>query len=545
MAQQVDLSPLPVAFARGGEWSIRSASPDALPTQYGLLAEAMMQAHSDHIITALPDSKPASTSDYSRSRLKTIHNRLFMLGYLEEDHDGVVALDARLRAAIEYFQQEAFGTIRLTADGWVGEQTWAALQQLVSFEESSHLNSWFDRGGKPCPALLRAVHLRLYALGMTGTHPTRQLNAAGIDEALQRFSEVIERLQLVDQPLAPTPTVKTLGLLFDQDGLVARLATAHAPKGYKERLRIKPFIISMTKVELWLAGYDICPDGYADEEDTTFTKLNALDLSRDIDLTKALTAYWGHLGAHGKRNLGRSSPGLKARALVNSAFPDFFLSVHERLKRSAEEPLADSDAVYSRLEKEIKKDPTVLQQVWNYIYDFGARIWDGIKRAWHWLKARITDLVSTTEAYLKNLSRLAYHYIRRAYEAVSAVIKGVAGSISFFTPCVLNIPKEKLKLNKGNCTLIGHDMDFDFRVLVDVKDSAADVQRIVDYVNGKSTLFGISCKLLALLLELLKQATFAGWPMLLMALLKLYRAIVQWAPVFLDAQRREAALLTP
>ncbi len=74
------------------------------------------------------------------SRIKTIRNRLFNLGYIEQD-TGTGHLDDTIRDGIKVFQREA----GLKVDGWIGEkETWPALQDLVSFETPINIKKWFD-----------------------------------------------------------------------------------------------------------------------------------------------------------------------------------------------------------------------------------------------------------------------------------------------------------------------------------------------------------------------------------------------------------------
>ena len=52
-------------------------------------------------------------------------------------------------------------------DAWVGPKTWSTLQQLVSFENGQDPALWRKELIQDLsqPAILRAVYLRLYALG--------------------------------------------------------------------------------------------------------------------------------------------------------------------------------------------------------------------------------------------------------------------------------------------------------------------------------------------------------------------------------------------
>ena len=122
--------------------------------QYHLLEHALENAQADNIISPLLETRPYSTKVYSRSRLMTIRNRLYLLGYITRD-SGQASLGAELERGIRAFQQEASFTVNgFVVDGWTGEQSWQALQELVSFESPANLGRWFLHD-TASPALIR------------------------------------------------------------------------------------------------------------------------------------------------------------------------------------------------------------------------------------------------------------------------------------------------------------------------------------------------------------------------------------------------------
>jgi len=545
MAQHVDLS----------------ASPDCLKGlqkekdmvgQYGLLEEAMIQAGGDQIITPLPESNPGhSTSAYSNSRLKVIANRLFLLGYL--DHDAVPSeLDATYQAAVKRFQQDAFGVSSREDDGWVGEKTWLALQEMISFEQPSNLEKWFA-DGVPCTALVRATHLRLYALGIATRPPGHRtgkrldiLLVKELDARFEQLADIGKVLGWKDAHKLSPDRLATFELLFDQDGLVNRLASSQVPKKFADKKRIKSFVCSMAKIELWLHGYEIQPKGYAGRIDRIMQQ-GSLALKDKSQLYKQLIKYWKE--AHGESpEVEKTSPTLKATNFIQSSFPDFFTSISERLNEAEDNEILDSEQVYQHIRDMAENDDetSIVQKLWDQVYSIGARLWDGIKRAWRWFKAVVNKVKIAVKDFVKKISGIAYQYILKAYEAAKAVIKGVAGSIYFFSKSVLPLPKEGLKVSMAKVQ-IGRDKDFDFQVLVDVKDRPDDILKISEYLENKSGLFFHSCrllgKLLHIILKLLKDIWKFSWISLLMALLRLYKSIKQWAPEIISFVREEQRML--
>ncbi len=169
---------------------------------------------------------------------------------------------------------------------------------------------------------------------------------------------------------------------------------------------------------------------------------------------------------------------------------------------------------------------------------FGARLWDGVKRMWSWFKRVIKSAARAAGEFIKGVSRIAYHYILKSYEAVQAVVKAVVHSIRFFT-------QKRLDISGLNRTVVFHDLDFDFKAVIHNGDAPEDVRAIVDSLNRKSRVFKIACKIFSALLDVLKgivKGAFTGWAALLMSLLKLYKCIARWAPELIEAQQQDERL---
>ena len=237
----------------------------AAPDRFDELDAILEKASRNGIAAPLPDSiHEVRSKELLESRICTVRTRLYLLGYLEDDNQRS-EIDGMLEDAITQFQDEA----ELVKDGWVGQQTWTALQELVSFEHPSNLHKWF-KGNQIKPALLRAIKLRLYVLGFL---PSQQVQDADrLSKALEKFVTIARILKLHDQPLSPDVVFDTINVLFDQDGIAARLGQTgedfmrHRPADIRKqdaRNITHKFIICCAKIELWLLGYDISLDGTA------------------------------------------------------------------------------------------------------------------------------------------------------------------------------------------------------------------------------------------------------------------------------------------
>jgi len=503
---------------------IKSSAADEishLQSQYVLLDESLLQTREEGIISPLPTAAPATSGEYARSRIKTIRNRLFNLGYLGVDNRSS-ELEGEIRKGIRAFQSEA----GLKQDAWVGEKSWAALQELVSFEESANVLRWFNNG-KANSALVRATHLRLFALGLMPSKP-RGMNRPAIRAGLSRFIAAIDCLEFEVDYFSADLCPETLALLFDQDDLIRRLALSDSlPARQHDGLQYaNALIVNIAKIELWLLGYDVDPTG-AKFEDTRDSANKRIELKIRSPLYKAMKKYWQDRGEP-------SRAVMYSRTYLSLSFRLFFsaLQYDTMLDQAGEQP--DSDELY----RELSKDQASMQKIWDNVKAFGARLWDGAKRIWGWFKRVVKSAAKAVGKFIKGVSRVVYHYVLKSYEAMKAVVKGMVNSISFFTKKRLNIPGR-------NQTMVFHDLDFDFISIVHQSDAPEDVRAIANALKRKSTIFNISCQIFAALLDVLKgilKGALTGWAALLLSLLKLYKRVSHWAPVLIEAQRQDERL---
>jgi len=490
--------------------------------RYALLGDALTQAREQNIISPLPEQEPSGSDDYAASRIRTLRNRLFNLGYLGAD-DNSALLDDTIKHAIRAFQKEA----GLTQDAWVGEQTWSALQALVSFEEPAHLPGWFNNG-EAGPALMRATHLRLFALGLMANKPGL-INRSVIRAGLGRFLDAIDALGFDNvtgaENLMPDLHLDTLTLLFDEDGLIRRLGASERllPRQHAGLHSARTLLVNIAKIELWLLGYDVDPRGFQDED--IVTGRSATELNHTSALFKAMKQFWVDKGQSARSTM-------RSRTYLGKSFRRFCFELYRDLDQA--DALPDSDELF----EQFRDDKHFIQTVWDHVSTFGARLWDGVRRMWGWFKRVIKSAASVAGDVMKGVSRIAYHYILKSYEAVQAVVKAMVHSIRFFT-------QQRLDISGRKQTVVFHDLDFDFRAVIHSTDAPADVRAIAASLQRKSSIFRISCNIFSALLHVLKgvvNGAFTGWATLLMALLQLYRRTAQWAPALIEAQQQDERL---
>ncbi len=245
---------------------------------------------SDGYLPKLPIATPKFRKlEIDESIRKVVVDRLVHLQYLPRRSK---VSNAKLTSAVKQLQRDA----KLHVDGWLGYQTWQAIQQVFTFEEPTELENWLD-DEQPTDFILRAAYVRLRALGViedvrinfetaaikhkeqtrdiaTVIEIEQLLRKSIVEQGLIQFRALLLSLDLKIRELAIGEYfhVPLLSLLFDQDkivqlvhdrrvGLRKLLAAIPLNKShltYNEQTILSHalrFLGHVAKTELWLHGY--------------------------------------------------------------------------------------------------------------------------------------------------------------------------------------------------------------------------------------------------------------------------------------------------
>ena len=463
----------------------------------------LAKTSSDGLFVALPKSRPEKSKD--GSRIKTVRNRLYILGYLPED-SGRGRLDAALERAVQAFQVEA----GLTADGWVGEkETWPALQELVSFETPLTPSKWM-RDHIPLPVLRRAVALRLYTLGFLPERPRSP--DVDLDGGLSRFGKLWHLLFCESIESEPGLTPVWLSRLFKQDDLTRRLAAVAGNLSRETLNAAHGFILNVAKIELWLMGYRVNPGGYdltrqRGTGPVTSGELDGIDIwmksstvtqyhqvKRNFQFYRALHLFWMDQG-HDDADADAMSVGF----LKN--FQSFFQLVSNALQADdTVTPLERQSQVEQLLFQKKEQLPTV----WDTVRSFGARIWDGVRRVWAWFRRMLTRAGHRVIEMGTNMSRLIYDFTQEAFTVVSNVFESLETMAQWVAGPVL--PGSDLKQ-----VVFIRDLDFDITPVVAADADGAAVGDCCRKLAHSSALFFFGCKVVGTFVSLLVEAFSTGW----------------------------------
>ncbi|MFZ5773337.1 MAG: peptidoglycan-binding domain-containing protein [Thermodesulfobacteriota bacterium] len=447
------------------------------------------------IFNPLPEEEPPIAQD--APRLRTIRSRLAGLGYLRQDA-GLLIRDPLLIHAIKKFQQDA----GLTTDGWVGRQTWQALQELVSFERQGDIGRWFIGNNSPCRALERAIALRLQVLGLTDTPAGRE--PAGLAAGLRHLQSVAAFLQLPGkEKIRPEVCPATIALLFDQDLLVEGLAAGH-PLPNDADHPLFAFAACMAKVELWLAGYEVTPNGYEGKEFFRPTP-QILLLGNDSRLFAALAAYWRD---HGKKE---ESPLLAQR--FAGEFPAFFRMIAAAIRAGKGLAATEKSAMISRM---AGKQPEQLAAIWQTALSLGGRLWDGLGRTAGWFHNLTRQPGGKMVGIGRNISRLVYHQAMTAFALARQALQD-------FPELLDQAFARESRGSDPRHIMMRHDRDLAFKVYVNPLGDPAQINQFLDQVSRTAASFAAACRIIALCLSTLHSVVSqgrTGWAGLILALLQ-------------------------
>jgi hypothetical protein len=339
-------------------------------------------------------------------RKKAVRARLELLGYAP----GPEGDNSTLRQAVLQFQQEA----GLDVDGWVGKQTWLALDEFITLEPPLQLGLWYPVGSTPLPALVRATGLRLKMLGFEASVST---DSQALAEPLAAFRKAALELGLDAGPEVPDRQV--IGLLFDDELLfsIAEQALKAQPGpgplslDEPEGSAASRMLRRMVRNELWLHGYDV-----GDLRATTQV------VPGQKGLADGLRVYWGQRALPPGETIEQRSKRIDA-ALFQALLEDH----HVPAEHSAAEHESVSRFMASHLDE--------FRQAWERAIPCRPVffIWDGVKRGGKWLHQQISKLSSLADVVVKGLEftkTFLWNMVRYVFQQGSKVFSTVRRAIA-------------------------------------------------------------------------------------------------------------------
>ncbi|MDO6566437.1 peptidoglycan-binding domain-containing protein [Alteromonas sp. 1_MG-2023] len=429
----------------------------------------------------LPNATAASDNPNetdSSAYIRAIRARLIELGYLGEGHKFKnrhnPQIDHILIKKIKHFQQDA----GITQDGWAGNLTWKVLECLVSFENQQSPALWgsvwknelklpsqdsqfvagpLKDGIANNKAVMRAVYCRLYTLGFFSDWDKHRINTqtiikpsdnADFQHAIDRFCVFAKQLNLVNSSCSGLD-MSLLNAMFEYDSIVARLSN----NTYFEPVynAFPANIEAITRVELWLLGYDISPG-----KDQTIRK--PVKRFKKKTFIKISKTYLALKQFYSDYPVVRNNP------------KDYTLNTHlmaafSRLSSDVEAKDEDNGRDNDRLNESVsqlwksKSKQSVLREQFNKLAN---GIFDGLKRVVSWLFGVVKRVLESTKEAISNIARYISKRARESYLGVVKAFDIVYSGMSYLKGSAYHY-------GDAAKSCFAHDNDFDQHCCIDPK----------------------------------------------------------------------------
>lgn len=484
------------------EYNLPPLSGDIIH-QLGQFEDILQGARDNGLVNVVPDSEQETYNfDNQIIRLRTVTSRLWLLGYLDRKlaPEELETNKASIERAVRQFQHEA----NLTVDNWVGDQTWNALDQLVSFESELHTPQWFD-GDEIRPevslAIHRATQLRLFCLGLYTSKPNREGKILQAKE-LSDFAKIASMFRI---PLIPENigmNHQTLRKLFDQDTLTKRIYLRASTDKTKFKLNLpskkqkqherlgKKFIVNCAKIELWLLGFEVDIDGKG-----------VFKASKNNQLYTVVVDYF-------KKFEGKNTK--EAELLAKDITPSLFEGIAEKQEVSTS---YNEDDASIFIADQFKENLNV-SDAWEYIKSRGMRLWDGLKRVWRWMVNKGKQVVSLLK---QNLYKGLFRYASKAFKIIGKGIGRVTASIMTYMKGEMRSEHAVLYFSK----------DMDTTVFLSPQITVDQCYELSATINRQSRAFAIGTQIIEWVIRMFKDLAkgVVGWALLLLTLVRSYNQL--------------------
>jgi len=485
--------------------------------QLGMFESIFETAKMNGVVSATPQSDEETYKVQSQQvRIQTVASRLWLLGYISEKiHPDTIGKNKEvIRNAVIQFQGDA----NLKQDHWVGNKTWYALDELVSYESHFSIANWFigdEIIGNAFKAINRAAQLRLWSLGLIDERPSKEFIPIQLKD-LSDFKKVLHLFSIDHDSNKIGLNRYSLELLFDQDVFSIAIGKSKYPNRDAFLYNVKAvvnstpeidnipklkelgrkFIVNCTRIELWLLGFDVTIGA-----EVSNRLMRKMTTRKRGNLRRELTRYYQLFG---EKEIEMAS------SLSKRISPKFFIDIADANQIDTDKDMDDASEKISENVQSTKE----VSEAWNYIKTKGMRLFDGLKRVWRWIKKigkKVTGFIKN------NIFKAFFRYVSKAYKIVARGIKSIVEAFKIYFKGGLVSENLFFEFSK----------DMDTTVFLESNATPENIQLGIDKLKKQSKTFNLGCRIVGWLFKIFKELIkgYIGWAKLLFALIKSYKEI--------------------
>ena len=423
--------------------------------------------------------------DDTAARIAALRDRLRRLGYPLAD----VAPEQRgvwtdeLREMLRQFQIEASLAER---SGELTVEAWDALQELFNFETRLHAADWFGADGPEIP-LRRATRLRLSVLGF-GDAPSPE-DFEPEPASLTAFGEILSVLGILDTALDAMLTPAFAQMVFGHDALADRLADcgpALAGLSGRSRERASHFLVCFAKIELWLHGYDVVPDGGSSLVQPSVHGPHAsVHVERANRTADQFNLFFAELAPEGV-SIRSAAP-----AAIPARVPELLQRMRALRASQSLSKEAASGEIVAALEAELGKKPALWADLKTAAAQLTSILFDGVRRVFAWLGRLLSHVWSAASTAAVNMWRAVHHFTGGAAFYFRKAARALGEGVAFLTsPGVASVPV--------CCAGYSRRIDFDAGLLIDDDAEEDEVRIFTRLLSHKGATLAIACRIIRL-----------------------------------------------
>lgn len=419
------------------------------------------------------------------ARIVAVRDRLRRLGYplgdVSETMRGQWTDD--VREALKQFQREA---MLLAHDGELTVESWDALQELFNFETPLRVEDWFGPEGADRP-LQRATRLRLSVLGF-GRPPTIDSWQPTTD-ALTEFVETLVSIGILNTSLAPVLDPAMAVLVFAHDRLAERLTNCGdqlaALRGGAKK-QAEHLLVCFAKIELWLHGYDVAPDGRSDLVlPAMHGRHGGMKTNRTNRTADQFNLFFADSAPEGMRVYSAPPEAIPARV------PEMLRRMRELRARDAWRREDASHEIVRMLEERLEESPSLWNELKTAATKLAGILFDGVRRVIAWIGRLFRRIGAAVSTAAVNMWRAVHHFMGGAAFYFRKATRALAEGVAF-----LIAPGHRSE--PVGCSGYCRRIDFDAGVLVDDEAEPDEVRRFARGLERKGRSLAIACRIIRL-----------------------------------------------